>query len=94
MDVLGRDLSMVNEERKREKAVKKIAVRKAVGKGVGKKVVEDTVEQAIVKAAEKVETKKEAVKTILGKGVSQERVVIKKVPAEVTVAKEASKTMD
>ena len=38
---------MTNEERKRERAVKKIktAVRKAVGKGVSKKEIEDTVGQ-------------------------------------------------
>ena len=47
---------MTNEERKREKAVKKIetAVRKALGKGVSKKEIEDTVGQAIVEATEKV----------------------------------------
>src|ERR1039457_7055561 len=39
-DGLPRDLSMTNEERKREKAVKNIetAVRKAVGTGVSEKV--------------------------------------------------------
>jgi hypothetical protein len=75
---------MTNEERKREKAVKKIesAVRKAVGKGASKKEIEDTVGQAIVEATEKVAAKK-------AKEAPVKRAVAKKAPVKKAVAKKA-----
>src|SRR5664280_2433378 len=90
-DGLPRELSMTNEARKREKAVKKIetAVRKAVGKGVSQKVVEDTVGQAIAKATEKVAAKKEAVKKTPAKEAPAKKAVAKKAPAKKAVVKKA-----
>src|ERR1017187_7941766 len=88
-DGLPRDLSMTNEERKRDKAVKKIetAVRKALGKGVSKKEIEDTVGQAIVEATEKVAAKKAAVKRTLTKEAPEKRAVVKKAPVKKVVAR-------
>jgi hypothetical protein len=80
---------MTNEERKREKAVKKIesAVRKAVGKGASKKEIEDTVGQAIVEATEKVAAKK-------AKEAPVKRAVVKKAPVKKAVAKKAAFLLD
>jgi hypothetical protein len=80
---------MTNEERKRDKAVKKIetAVRKALGKGVSKKEIEDTVGQAIVEATEKVAAKKAAVKRTLTKEAPEKRAVVKKAPVKKVVAR-------
>ncbi len=82
---------MTNEERKREKAVKKIetAVRKALGKGVSKKAIEDTVGQAIVEATEKVAAKKAAVNRTLAKEAPAKKAVAWKAPAKKAVPKEA-----
>ena len=82
---------MTNEERKREKAVKKIeaAFRKAVGKGVSKRAIEDTVGQAIIEATEKVAAKKAAVNRTLAKKAPAKKAVAKKAPAKKAVAKKA-----
>jgi hypothetical protein len=96
------DLSMTNEERKREKAVKRIetAVSKAVSKGVSKKVIEDAVGLAIIEAREKASAKKVAVhrtpdektprKKKVAKKAPAKKAIIKKSPGKKAVAKKAS----
>jgi hypothetical protein len=90
-DGLARDRSMTNEERKREKAVKRIetAVKKAVGKGVSKKVIEDRVGLAIVEATDKVAAKKVAANGKLAKKAPRKKTAAKKVVAKKAPAKKA-----
>src|ERR1700751_585648 len=90
-DGLPRDLSMANEERKREKAVKKIeaAVRKAMGKGVSRKVIEDTVGQALVKTVDNVPAKKTAVKRSPATEAPAKKSAAEQAPATKAVAKKA-----